>query len=108
MQYDLLVGADGAGSAVRTELQKVMPPEYIKRRSHTAVYATGPLELTNPDQLPKHTYTTMDSFEACSVLMLLSSLRSIFRQLETSERLAASPQRLLVQVLPDIDTGTSK
>lgn len=43
----------------------------------------------------------------CSHASQLSSWRSVFRQLETSERLAASPQRLLVQLLPDIDTGTS-
>ena len=78
MQYDLLVGADGAGSAVRSELQKIMPPGFMKRRSHTAVYATGPLELTDPDQLPKHTYTTMDSFEASAIIMFSrSSMKSL-------------------------------
>ena len=62
MQYDLLVGADGAGSVIRSELQKVMPPGFLSRRAHDAVYATGPLEIKNKEDFPKHTFTTMDSF----------------------------------------------
>lgn len=80
VQYDLLVGADGAGSAVRSELQKIMPPDFVKRRTHTAVYATGPLDLTDPDQLPKHTYTTMDSFEASNLLRPYASLLSLLAE----------------------------
>lgn len=62
MQYDLLVGADGAGSVVRSELQKAMPPGFLKRKTHTAVYATGPLKIEDPREYPRHTFTTMDSF----------------------------------------------
>ncbi len=74
VQYDLLVGADGAGSAVRAELQRIMPPDFVRRTSNTAVYATGPLHLSDQADLPKHTFTTMDAFEVSCFFLTLRVL----------------------------------
>lgn len=63
MPYDVLIGADGAGSVVRSQLATLMPPGFITRRTNTAVYATGPLHIENPESFPQHTFTTFDQFE---------------------------------------------
>jgi 2-polyprenyl-6-methoxyphenol hydroxylase-like FAD-dependent oxidoreductase len=62
VEYDLLVGADGAGSLVRTAMQKVLPPGFMTRRQHSGVYTTGPCRTPQPGELPKNTFLQMHQF----------------------------------------------
>lgn len=53
--YDLLVGADGAGSVVRSALQQVMPANYMRRYTHKQVYSMAQVTPSNPAHIPQHT-----------------------------------------------------
>ena len=53
--YDLLVGADGAGSVVRSALQQTMPAHYMRRYTHKQVYSMAQVTPSNPAQIPQHT-----------------------------------------------------
>lgn len=52
--YDLLVGADGAGSVVRSALQRVMPARYMRRYTHKQVYSMGQVAPCSPEEIPPH------------------------------------------------------
>lgn len=55
MPYDLLVGADGAGSAVRAAIQQVMPAGYARRYRHKQMYSMAQVERpANPEDIPQH------------------------------------------------------
>ena len=54
VSYDLLVGADGAGSAVRSALQQIMPANYMRRYKHKQMYSMGRATPSNPEDVPKH------------------------------------------------------
>lgn len=57
--YDLLVGADGAGSVVRSALQQVMPADYMRRYKHKQVYSMTQVTPTNPAEIPEHAVVQM-------------------------------------------------
>ena len=57
--YDLLVGADGVGSVVRSALQQVMPADYMRRYEHKQVYSMTQVAPTNPAEIPKHAVVQM-------------------------------------------------
>jgi 2-polyprenyl-6-methoxyphenol hydroxylase-like FAD-dependent oxidoreductase len=63
VSYDLLVGADGSRSAVRSALQQIMPGTYIQRYRHGQVYCSGPVTGCIDGEVTKHT-----SFEAHPLL----------------------------------------
>ena len=52
--YDLLVGADGAGSVVRSALQQIMPAHYIRRYKHGQMYSMMGVTPSDPGQIPPH------------------------------------------------------
>lgn len=52
--YDLLLGADGAASAVRVALQQIMPAFYVRRFRHKQVYSTTQMTHANPAEIPPH------------------------------------------------------
>ncbi|KAA6420858.1 MAG: kynurenine 3-monooxygenase [Trebouxia sp. A1-2] len=52
--YDLLVGADGAGSVVRSALQHIMPDNYIRRYRHKQVYSMTQVTPSDPAKIPAH------------------------------------------------------
>ena len=55
VQYDLLVGADGAGSVVRSALQQIMPASYIRRYRHKQAYSMTQVTHSNSeDNIPPH------------------------------------------------------
>ena len=51
--YDLLVGADGAGSFVRSAIQQSMPAGYIRRYRHKQMYSMTQMVATDPE-VPPH------------------------------------------------------
>lgn len=56
MHYDLLVGADGAGSVVRQALQKRLPEGFVDRIRHDIVY-TGETYANPPTgEFPEYGY----------------------------------------------------
>ncbi len=63
VSYDLLVGADGSRSAVRSALQQIMPSTYIQRYRHSQVYCSGPVTGGTDSEVTKHA-----SFEAHPLL----------------------------------------
>ena len=54
VSYDLLVGADGAGSVVRSALQQIMPAHYLRRYRHNQVYSMKDVTPSDPGQIPSH------------------------------------------------------
>lgn len=52
--YDLLVGADGAASAVRLALQQIMPASYVRRYRHKQVYSMTQMTPANPAKIPPY------------------------------------------------------
>ncbi|DBA98548.1 TPA: hypothetical protein ACH3X1_014351 [Trebouxia sp. C0004] len=52
--YDLLVGADGASSVVRSALQQIMPDSYIRRYRHKQVYSMTQVTPSDPAEIPPH------------------------------------------------------
>lgn len=54
VQYDLLVGADGAGSVVRSALEQVMPVDYIRRYRHKQMYSMAQVTPSTPEAIPEH------------------------------------------------------
>ena len=54
VSYDLLVGADGAGSVVRAALQQVMPAHYLRRYRHNQVYSMKDVTPTDSGEIPSH------------------------------------------------------
>jgi len=62
VHYDLLVGADGANSVVRAQLQNMMPPDYIRRFRHKGVYSTAGVAVP-ADELPGHAFFELHGFE---------------------------------------------
>ena len=54
MGYDLLVGADGSGSVVRSALQQIMPAGYILRYRHKQMYSMTQVTPSDPAQIPPH------------------------------------------------------
>ena len=59
VSYDLLVGADGAGSVVRSALQQIMPASYVRRYKHKQMYSMGRATPSNPEDVPKHAVTQL-------------------------------------------------
>ena len=57
--YDLLVGADGAGSVVRSALQHIMPPHYLRRYKHSQVYSMVQVTPADPALIPPHSAVQM-------------------------------------------------
>ncbi|DBA80226.1 hypothetical protein WJX79_006530 [Trebouxia sp. C0005] len=64
--YDLLVGADGANSLVRSQLQATMPSGYVRRIRHQGVYTTTGVAVP-ADELPGHAFFEIHSFEEGAV-----------------------------------------
>ena len=62
MPYDLLVGADGANSFVRSQLQATMPNSYVRRIRHKGVYTTKGVAVP-ADELPGHAFFEIHPFE---------------------------------------------
>jgi 2-polyprenyl-6-methoxyphenol hydroxylase-like FAD-dependent oxidoreductase len=60
--YDLLVGADGANSLIRSQLQTTMPSNYVRRIRHKGVYTTTGVAVP-ADELPGHAFFEIHSFE---------------------------------------------
>ncbi|DBB18334.1 TPA: hypothetical protein ACH3X3_003283 [Trebouxia sp. C0006] len=54
VSYDLLVGADGSRSAVRSAMEQVMPSTYIQRYRHSQVYCSGPVTGCTDGEVTKH------------------------------------------------------
>lgn len=54
VHYDLLVGADGAGSVVRSALQQIMPPHYVRRYRHGQMYSMMNITPSDPGQIAPH------------------------------------------------------
>ena len=54
VHYDLLVGADGAGSVVRSALQSLLPLNFICRYSRNQMYTSGHAAVPDPSTLPAH------------------------------------------------------
>ena len=52
--YELLVGADGAGSIVRSALQQVLPAGYLRRYTHAQVYSMSQVTPSSPEEIPPH------------------------------------------------------
>lgn len=52
--YDLLVGADGAASAVRSALQHIMPANYVRRYRHKQVYSMTQMTPDDPAKVSPH------------------------------------------------------
>ena len=52
--YDLLIGADGVGSIVRTALSKLMPSNYERRYRHNQSYCTAPITTPVSGGHPLH------------------------------------------------------
>ena len=48
IKYDLLVGADGAGSFVRKALAAVLPPGFCRQRAADNAFAMTALPLVEP------------------------------------------------------------
>ena len=66
--YDLLVGPDGAKSLDRSQLQTIMPSNYVCRIRHKGVYTTkGVLVAVPADELPGHAFFEIHSFEVSMV-----------------------------------------
>lgn len=60
--YDLLVGADGANSLVRSQLQTIMPSSYVRRIRHKGVYTTRGVAVP-AEELPGHAFFEIHPFE---------------------------------------------
>lgn len=52
--YDLLIGADGAGSVVRSALEQVMPTDFVRRYRHKQMYSMAQVTPSNPEDIPQH------------------------------------------------------
>ena len=70
--YDLLVGADGAGSAVRTALQQIMPANYIQRYRHKQVYSMTQVTPADPARIPPHVLFHAHSAKVGNLLAALA------------------------------------
>lgn len=53
--YDLLVGADGAGSIVRSALQQILPTTFLRRYRHNHMYTSAPIPNPHSEGNPTHT-----------------------------------------------------
>lgn len=77
VHFDLLVGADGAGSTVREQLSAVLSEGFIERWTHDIVYSTGPLRDVEPGDFPGHTFMEMHTAQVqCSPVVTVSSFVS--------------------------------
>lgn len=63
---DLLVGADGGNSLVRSQLQATTPSNYVCRIRHKGVYTTTGVAVP-ADELPGHAFFEIHSFEEGAV-----------------------------------------
>lgn len=63
--YDLLVGADGAGSVVRSALQHIMPDNYIRRYRHKQVYSMTQVTPSDPAKIPAHAVFQAHPIKVC-------------------------------------------
>ena len=69
MRYDLLVGADGAGSGVRSQLARIMPPGFCQRFRTDIVQTSGPAELEEGEESSqRHTFFERHDFSVCILL----------------------------------------
>lgn len=66
--YDLLVGADGAASAVRSALQQIMPDGYVRRYRHKQVYSMTQVTPSNAEDIPPHAVLQMHTIKDGTVL----------------------------------------
>ena len=57
--YDLLIGADGAGSVVRKALQQIMPPNFVRRFRNEQVYSIASVTVADPSEIPQHVVFTL-------------------------------------------------
>ncbi len=62
MPYDLLVGADGAASVVRSALQQIMPDGYIRRYRHKQVYSMTQV-TSDAEDIPPHAVLQMHTIK---------------------------------------------
>ena len=67
LQYDLLVGADGAGSAVRKAMAEIMPPGFSRQRTADARYAMVALPPVEPGTKTHSTFERHDFKVAASM-----------------------------------------
>lgn len=65
---DLLVGADGGNSLVRSQLQATTPSNYVCRIRHKGVYTTTGVAVP-ADELPGHAFFEIHSFEVRQTLL---------------------------------------
>ena len=65
VHYDLLVGADGASSVVRAQLQKAVP-NLVRRTRHDVVYSAASVKVP-AEELPGHCFFEGHAFEVSSV-----------------------------------------
>ena len=76
VQYDLLVGADGAGSVVRSALEQIMPPGYIRRYRHKQVYTMATATPSCPAEIPQHSVLQMHNVKVATLLLEHSVLQT--------------------------------
>ena len=57
--YDLLVGADGAASVVRSALQQIMSAHFLRRYRHSQVYSMTQVTPSDPALIPSHSAVQM-------------------------------------------------
>ena len=50
--YQLLVGADGTGSVVRSALQQLMPANYVRHYRYKQVYSMVSVILSDAEDVP--------------------------------------------------------
>ncbi len=62
--YDLLVGADGVGSIVKSAVRQIMPSGYLRRYRHKQVYSMATVTPSDPEDLPPHTVFQIHALKA--------------------------------------------
>ena len=65
VHYDLLVGADGANSALRAQLQNAMP-NLVRRIRHDVVHSAAGVTVP-AEELPGHAFFEGHAFEVSSI-----------------------------------------
>ena len=63
--YDLLVGADGSNSVVRSALQRMMGASYVRRYKHKQVYSMRQASCVISKEVPLHSQFYAHAAKVC-------------------------------------------